>query len=75
MRKLFKIVTNKIVVTAFFFLLQIAFTVVLLLVLSVVSAWIYFAFSLLSLLICLFIMGKDANPGYKLAWVDRKSVV
>ena len=69
MRKLFKIVTNKIVVTAFFFLLQIAFTVVLLLVLSVVSAWIYFAFSLLSLFICLFIMGKDANPGYKLAWV------
>ena len=69
MRKLFKIVTNKIVVTAFFFLLQIAFTVVLLLVLSAVSAWIYFAFSLLSLFICLFIMGKDANPGYKLAWV------
>ena len=69
MRKLFKIITNKIVVTAFFFLLQIAFSVMLLLVITSISAWIYAAFSLLSLFVCLFILGKDANPGYKLAWV------
>ncbi len=69
MKKLFKIFTNKIVVTAFFFLLQIAFTVLLLLVLTSLSAWVYIAFSIFSLFVCLFIMGKDANPGYKLAWV------
>ena len=69
MRKLFKILTNKIVITALFFLLQIAFTVVLLSVLSAISAWVYFAFTLFSLFVCLFIMGKNANPGYKLAWV------
>lgn len=69
MKKLFKIITNKIAVTAFFFLLQIAFTVVLLLVLTSISAWVYAAFSLLSVFVCLFILGKEANPGYKLAWV------
>lgn len=69
MKKLFKILTNKIVVTLFFFLLQIAFTVVLLLALTTLSAWVYIGFSVLSLFVCLFILGKDANPGYKLAWV------
>ena len=69
MKKLFKILTNKIAVTAFFFIVQVAFTVVLLLSLSSLSAWVYLAFSLFSLFVCLFIMGKDANPGYKLAWV------
>ena len=69
MKKLFKLLSNKIVVTAFFFLVQIAFTAVLLLVLSAISAWVYLAFSLLSLFVCLFILGKNDNPGYKLAWV------
>ena len=69
MKKLFKILTNKIAVTAFFFLLQILFTAALLILLSAISAWVYFGFSLLSLFVCLFILGKNANPGYKLAWV------
>ncbi len=69
MKKLFKIITNKIVVTAFFFLLQVVFTMALLLALSQISAWVYVSFSLLSLFVCLFVMGKNANPGYKLAWV------
>ena len=69
MRKLFKILTNKIVITVFFFLVQIAFTVCILLLLSAFSAWVYLGFSVISLFVCLFILGKDANPGYKLAWV------
>ncbi|MDE7394545.1 MAG: cardiolipin synthase [Clostridiales bacterium] len=69
MKKLFKLFTNKIVLTALFFLIQVAMQVLLLLYLSSFSVWIYFGFSVLSVIVCLFIMGKDANPGYKLAWV------
>ncbi len=69
MRKLFKLLTNKILITIFFFLLQIALTCFIVLVLTSISAWVYIGFSILSLFICLFIMGKDTNPGYKLAWV------
>lgn len=68
-KKLFKLLTNKIVLTALFLLIQIAIQILLLLFLSQISTWIYFGFSILSVVVCLFIMGKNANPGYKLAWV------
>ena len=69
MKKLLKLFTNKIVLTALFFVIQITVQVLLLLFLSSASVWIYGGLSVLSLFVCLFIVGKDANPGYKLAWV------
>ncbi len=69
MRKLFKLLTNKILITIFFFLLQVAFVAVLMLYLVSIAAWVYLVASALSLFVCLFVMGKNANPGYKLAWV------
>lgn len=69
MKKIFKLFTNKIVLTALFFVIQVTMQVLLLLFLTSVSTWIYFGFSVLSVIVCLFIIGKDANPGYKLAWV------
>lgn len=69
MKKLFKLFTNKIIITIFFFLLQIAIIAGTVLALGSASIWVYLFFVVLSLFVCLFILGKDANPGYKLAWV------
>lgn len=69
MKKLLKFFTNRILITVFFFLLQVAVLSVTLFVLSAWSVWIQLLFSLLSIVVCLFILGKDQNPGYKLAWV------
>lgn len=70
MHKLFKLLTNKILITIFFFLLQVIFMSLVVLFLSAISMWIYVLFSVLSVIVCLVINSmEDTNPNYKLAWV------
>lgn len=68
-KKLWKIVTNKVFLTALFLLVQIAFIVAVIFYMSFTSVGIYILFSVFSLLACLTIISRDENPAYKLAWV------
>lgn len=68
-KKLFKIITSKAMITFLCFIIQIALMVMAVLVLSSFSFWIYLVLSLFSIIVCLYIMSRDFNPGYKLAWI------
>ena len=64
-----KMITNRIGVTALALLLQIVWIVIFLLKLTSYSVWINVGFSLLSVLMVLYIIGKDENSAYKIAWI------
>lgn len=68
-KKLWKILTNKVFLTALFLLIQIAFIAVVIVYLSFTSIGIYILFSVFSLIVCLIIISRDDNPAFKLAWV------
>lgn len=69
MKKLLKLISNKLVITAFSLFLQIVVIALLATVLSAISVWIYVTFLIITFFVCVFIIGKDINPAYKLAWI------
>ena len=73
MKKFFKLLTSKLALAAFFFLLQAALIVFLILSVlsfdSTVSFWIQIAFQVLSVIVCIYIINRDDKSDYKLAWV------
>ena len=69
MKKYKKLITNRIVVTALLLIIQAVWMVVFLLRLSSYSVWINTAFSVLSILMVLYIIGKDECSAYKIAWI------
>lgn len=69
MKKLFKILTNKVLLTIIFFILQVSLFVFILLTLTSISIYIYLGFIVLSIIVTIYIISKNQNPNYKLAWV------
>lgn len=64
-----KVITNRILITAILLLVQAVWMAVAVLKLSNYSIWINIAFSVLSILMVLYIIGKDENSAYKIAWI------
>lgn len=73
MKKFFKLLTSKLALAAFFFLLQAAILVFLILSIlslnSTVSFWVTLALQVLSVIVCIYIINRDDKSDYKLAWV------
>ncbi|MCD2491013.1 cardiolipin synthase [Lacrimispora sp. NSJ-141] len=64
-----KLITNRILITGLLLIIQVVWMAILLLKLGNYSVWINIAFSVLSVLIVLYIIGKDENSAYKIAWI------
>ena len=64
-----RLVVNRIVVTVALILLQILWIVFMLEELAKYSSWITTAFTVLSIVIVLYIIGKDDNSAYKIGWI------
>ena len=69
MKRLLKLLTNKIILTLFFFLLEVGLLAFFLLVVSQVSIWIYIALKILGIIVTVAVMSRDSNPAYKLALI------
>lgn len=69
MKRLLKLLTNKIIITLFFFLVEVGLLAFFLLVVSQVSIWIYIALKILSIIVAIAVMSRDSNPAYKLALI------
>lgn len=67
--KTLRIISGRLVITSLLILLQLSWFTVFIIRLSRYSVLISTAFSLLSLLIVLFIIGKDENASYRIAWI------
>ena len=65
--------TSKLALAAFFFILQAAIIVFLILSImsfnSTVSFWVTLCLQILSVLVCIYIINRDDKSDYKLAWV------
>ena len=69
MKKLLKLLTNKIIITFLSFLIEVVGIVLLTLYVSQFSIWIYLAFKFLSFVLVFAVVSRNANPSYKLALV------
>lgn len=67
-RKLLKLLSQKAAITVFSLLLQIAIIVFLVLFAISYFWWIWFVFEFFGVCICLYIVSRDMNAGYKLSW-------
>jgi cardiolipin synthase A/B len=67
--KLLKIINSRIFITSVLLLIQLTWFILFLIRLTNYSVWISTAFSILSVLIVLYIIGKDENASYKIAWI------
>lgn len=65
----FSKIVNRLTVTAFLILIQMAWFAVVLMRLSEYSALVTLAFSAAAVLMALFITWRDDNPAYKMAWI------
>ncbi len=68
-KKLWRIITNRALLIALALFVQLALFATVIVFLSFISVSVYIAFSALSVIVCFFIISKDDNPAYKLAWV------
>ncbi|AQS58633.1 cardiolipin synthase [Desulforamulus ferrireducens] len=68
MMKVFKII-NRIVITTTLIALQLAWFMFILVKLTNYYTWISVSLSVLSILIVLFIIGKDENAAYRIGWI------
>ena len=64
-----KLFSNRILITSLLLLIQLTWFVLFLIRLTNNSAWISTGFTLLSILIILFIIRKDENAAYKIGWI------
>lgn len=69
MKRLFKLLLNRIVVAAVFILIQLAFLIALIIGLSDHFVYVYGALLLLSIAMIVWIVNKNDNPSVKLPWV------
>ena len=68
-KKLLKFLTGRIAVTGALILIQAAWLVLLLFHLLEDYAWLGVVFTALSILMALYVINKDDNPAYKIAWL------
>ena len=64
-----KLVINRIVITVLLILVQVGWFIFALEKLAGYSRWVGTAFTVLSVLIVLYIIGKDDNSAYKIGWI------
>lgn len=69
MVKLFKVLTNRLVIAGLLVLIQIAFLIYGVFFVSSIGAYIDTILTIVSILVVLFIINKTENPSYKLAWI------
>jgi cardiolipin synthase A/B len=67
--RLFKIINSRIFITSALLVIQLVWFTLLLIRLTNYFAWISTAFSVLSILIVIFIIGKDVNAAYRIGWI------
>lgn len=67
-RKLLKLLSHKAAITVFSLLLQIAIVVLAALYALSYFWWIWFIFLFIGFCVCLYIISRDMNAGYKLSW-------
>lgn len=68
LKKLIKLVTTRMFVVGFSIFVQVLILVFTIWKLSEYYVYLYVAFSLLSMIIVLFVLNSDDNPSFKLAW-------
>ncbi len=68
-KKYKKLITNRILLTGFLLVIQAVWLVIFLQRLISYSVWVNVGFTLLSILITLFLIGKEENSAYKIAWI------
>lgn len=69
LKKLVSILTSKMAFVAYLILLQLLFLLSVVSILSAYSRFINHILNLLSIFMVIYIMNKDENPSYKLAWI------
>lgn len=69
MRKLLKLLFNRVVIFGVALLLQLAWFLVILVRLSNYSVFISIGLTILSVFVALWLINKEENPAYKLAWI------
>ncbi|MCI9134476.1 MAG: cardiolipin synthase [Lachnospiraceae bacterium] len=69
MRKLLKLILNRIVIFGLALCAQLVWFTIFVIRLSQYSVWISVFLTVLSILVTLWIINKDENPVYKLAWI------
>lgn len=67
--KILKVLFSRMVIVGVILFLQVAYFMVLLHRLGNYSTEIHFTFTIISILVVLYIINKNDNPGYKLAWI------
>lgn len=68
-KKLLKFLTGRVVITGALILVQAAWLLLLLFQLLEDYAWLGMAFTALSIVMALYVINKDDNPAYKIAWL------
>lgn len=69
LKKLFSLLTSRVVIIGFLIAIQLAWFVILFLRLTQYASWINVGFVVLSVLIELYIISKPGNPSYKILWL------
>ncbi|MCH5163274.1 MAG: cardiolipin synthase [Clostridiales bacterium] len=67
-KKLFKLLSQKAVITIFSLVVQVTLIMFAVLYASTHVWWIWGALETVSVFICIYIVSKDMNPNYKLSW-------
>ena len=68
LKKLKQIITSRVMAVSLLLILQIAVIILMIVKLSKYFAFVYMCFMLLSLAVFLYVINKNDNPSYKLAW-------
>ncbi len=67
-KKYLKNFTGRLIITAFFALVQIVFFIVMVIGLSTQAIWVYAALNFVSLAVVIFVVNRRQNPAFKLIW-------
>jgi len=69
MKKLIRFLTSRLFIFAFLIILQMGILALSIVKLQELSVYFYIICQILSLIVVFFILGKDDNPNYKIAWI------
>ncbi len=69
MKKLIRFLTSRLFIFAFLIILQMGILALSIVKLQELSVYFYMFCQILSLVVVFFIIGKDDNPNYKIAWI------
>lgn len=67
--KILKLLFSRVVIVGFILFLQVAYFMILLFRLGNYSTELHVQFTIISIMVVLYIINKNDNPGYKLAWI------